>query len=49
MPHRLEYVRKVGGVEFYKRLEGHERARRFARLDAFEENVILIMAAKRRI
>ena len=46
MPHRLEYVRKVGGVEFYndsKATNVHAVARA---LDAFEENVILIMGGK---
>lgn len=46
MAHRLEYVRKVGGVEFYndsKATNVHAVARA---LDAFEENVILIMGGK---
>ena len=46
MHHRLEYVRKVGGVEFYndsKATNVHAVARA---LDAFEENVILIMGGK---
>ncbi|MCB9025039.1 MAG: UDP-N-acetylmuramoyl-L-alanine--D-glutamate ligase [Bdellovibrionaceae bacterium] len=46
MPHRLEYVRKVGGVEFYndsKATNVHAVKRALA---AFEENVILIMGGK---
>lgn len=46
MSHRLEYVRKVGGVEFFndsKATNVHAVARA---LDAFEENVILIMGGK---
>ncbi len=46
MPHRLEYVRKVGGVEFYndsKATNVHAVARA---LDAFHENIILIMGGK---
>ncbi len=44
--HRLEYVRKVGGVEFFndsKATNVHAVSRA---LDAFEENVILIMGGK---
>jgi UDP-N-acetylmuramoylalanine--D-glutamate ligase len=46
MAHRLEYVRRVGGVEFYndsKATNVHAVSRA---LDAFEENVILIMGGK---
>ena len=46
MPHRLEYVRKVGGVEFYndsKATNVHAVKRALA---AFNENVILIMGGK---
>ncbi len=46
MPHRLEYVRRVGGVEFYndsKATNVHAVSRA---LDSFEENVILIMGGK---
>lgn len=46
MPHRLEYVRKVGGVEFYndsKATNVHSVKRA---LDAFDENIILIMGGK---
>ena len=45
-PHRLEYVRKVGGVEFYndsKATNVHAVSRA---LDIFEDNVILIMGGK---
>ena len=45
-PHRLEYVRKVGGVEFYndsKATNVHAVSRA---LDVFEDNVILIMGGK---
>ena len=45
-PHRLEYVRRVGGVSFYndsKATNPHAVARA---LDAFEDNVILIMGGK---
>jgi len=44
--HRLEYVRRVGGVEFYndsKATNVHSVKRA---LDAFKENVILIMGGK---
>ena len=46
IPHRLEYVRRVGGVEFFndsKATNVHSVKRA---LDAFEENVILIMGGK---
>ncbi|MEK6556417.1 MAG: cyanophycin synthetase, partial [Bdellovibrionota bacterium] len=46
MAHRLEYVRKVGGVEFYndsKATNVHSVKRA---LDAFDENIILIMGGK---
>lgn len=46
MPHRLEYVRRVGGVEFYndsKATNVHAVSRA---LDAFDENLILIMGGK---
>jgi UDP-N-acetylmuramoylalanine--D-glutamate ligase len=46
MAHRLEYVRRVGGVEFYndsKATNVHAVARA---LDSFEENIILIMGGK---
>jgi UDP-N-acetylmuramoylalanine--D-glutamate ligase len=46
MAHRLEYVRRVGGVEFYndsKATNVHAVARA---LDSFDENIILIMGGK---
>lgn len=46
IPHRLEYVRRVGGVEFYndsKATNVHSVKRA---LDSFDENVILIMGGK---
>ena len=46
MAHRLEYVRRVGGVEFFndsKATNVHAVARA---LDAFDENLILIMGGK---
>ena len=45
-PHRLEYVRRVGGVNFYndsKATNVHAVSRA---LDAFDDNVILIMGGK---
>ncbi len=46
LPHRLEYVRRVGGVEFYndsKATNVHAVAKA---LDCYDENVILIMGGK---
>ena len=46
MAHRLEYVRRVGGVEFFndsKATNVHAVSRA---LDAFDENLILIMGGK---
>ena len=46
MHHRLEYVRRVGGVEFFndsKATNVHAVARA---LDSFDENIILIMGGK---
>lgn len=46
IPHRLEYVRRVGGVEFFndsKATNVHSVKRA---LDSFEENIILIMGGK---
>jgi UDP-N-acetylmuramoylalanine--D-glutamate ligase len=46
IPHRLEYVRRVGGVEFFndsKATNVHSVKRA---LDSFDENVILIMGGK---
>ncbi len=44
IPHRLEYVRRVGGVEFYNDSKATNAVIRA--LDAFDENVILIMGGK---
>ena len=46
MPHRLEYVRKVGGVEFFNDSKATNVAAVAKALDAFDENVILIMGGK---
>ncbi|MGE0528762.1 MAG: UDP-N-acetylmuramoyl-L-alanine--D-glutamate ligase [Bdellovibrionales bacterium] len=46
MPHRLEYVRKVGGVEFYNDSKATNVHAVLRALDAFDENVILIMGGK---
>ena len=46
MPHRLEYVRKVGGVEFYNDSKATNVHAVLRALDAFEENIILIMGGK---
>lgn len=46
MPHRLEYVRKVGGVEFYNDSKATNVHAVMRALDAFEENIILIMGGK---
>lgn len=46
MPHRIEYVRKVGGVEFYNDSKATNVHAVIRALDAFEENVILIMGGK---
>ncbi len=46
MPHRLEYVRRVGGVEFYNDSKATNVHAVMRALDAFEENVILIMGGK---
>ncbi len=46
MAHRLEYVRKVGGVEFYNDSKATNVHAVMRALDAFEENVILIMGGK---
>jgi len=46
MPHRLEYVRKVGGVEFFNDSKATNVAAVSRALDAFDENVILIMGGK---
>jgi UDP-N-acetylmuramoylalanine--D-glutamate ligase len=46
MPHRLEYVRKVGGVEFYNDSKATNVHAVMRALDAFDENIILIMGGK---
>ena len=46
MPHRLEYVRKVGGVEFYNDSKATNVHAVRRALEAFDENVILIMGGK---
>jgi UDP-N-acetylmuramoylalanine--D-glutamate ligase len=46
MPHRLEYVRKVGGVEFFNDSKATNVHAVKRALDAFDENVILIMGGK---
>ncbi len=46
MPHRLEYVRRVGGVEFYNDSKATNVQSVRRALDAFDENVILIMGGK---
>lgn len=44
--HRLEYVRRVGGVEFYNDSKATNVHAVIRALDAFDENVILIMGGK---
>lgn len=46
IPHRLEYVRKVGGVEFYNDSKATNVHAVMRALDSFDENVILIMGGK---
>jgi UDP-N-acetylmuramoylalanine--D-glutamate ligase len=46
MPHRLEYVRRVGGVEFYNDSKATNVHAVKRALDAFDENVILVMGGK---
>tara|TARA_B100000749_G_scaffold279661_1_gene273155 strand:+ start:139561 stop:140946 length:1386 start_codon:yes stop_codon:yes gene_type:complete len=46
MAHRLEYVRKVGGVEFFNDSKATNVHAVMRALDCFEENVILIMGGK---
>ncbi|MFN9069146.1 MAG: UDP-N-acetylmuramoyl-L-alanine--D-glutamate ligase [Bdellovibrionales bacterium] len=46
LPHRIEYVRKVGGVNFYNDSKGTNVHAVLRALDTFEENVILIMGGK---
>lgn len=46
MAHRLEYVRRVGGVEFFNDSKATNVHAVMRALDAFDENVILIMGGK---
>lgn len=46
MPHRLEYVRRVGGVEFFNDSKATNVHAVHRALDAFEENIIMIMGGK---
>jgi UDP-N-acetylmuramoylalanine--D-glutamate ligase len=46
MPHRLEYVRRVGGVEFFNDSKATNVHAVKRALDAFDENVILVMGGK---
>lgn len=46
MPHRLEYVRRVGGVEFFNDSKATNVHAVLRALDAFDENIILIMGGK---
>jgi UDP-N-acetylmuramoylalanine--D-glutamate ligase len=46
MPHRLEYVRRVGGVEFFNDSKATNVHAVLRALDAFDENVILIAGGK---
>ena len=46
LPHRLEYVRRVGGVNFYNDSKATNVLSVMRALEAFDENVILIMGGK---
>ena len=46
MAHRLEYVRRVGGVEFFNDSKATNVHAVHRALDAFDENLILIMGGK---
>lgn len=46
LPHRIEYVRKAGGVMFYNDSKATNVHAVKRALDCFEENVILIMGGK---
>lgn len=46
LPHRIEYVRKVGGVMFYNDSKATNVHAVLRSLDTFDENVILIMGGK---
>ena len=45
-PHRLEYVRRVGGVNFYNDSKATNVHALLRALEAFDDNVILIMGGK---
>jgi len=46
LPHRMEYVRRVGGVNFYNDSKATNVLAVMRALEAFDENVILIMGGK---
>lgn len=46
LPHRLEYVRRVGGVNFYNDSKATNALAVMRALEAFDDNVILIMGGK---
>lgn len=46
LQHRIEYVRRVGGVEFYNDSKATNVHAVLRALDSFDENVILIMGGK---
>ncbi len=46
IPHRIEYVRKVGGVQFYNDSKATNVHAVLRALDSFDENVILIAGGK---
>lgn len=46
LPHRLEYVRKVGGVQFYNDSKATNVHAVLRALDAFDENIIMIAGGK---
>lgn len=46
LPHRLEYVRKVGGVQFFNDSKATNVHAVLRALDSFDENVILIAGGK---
>lgn len=46
LPHRIEYVRKVGGVQFFNDSKATNVHAVMRALDVFDENVILIMGGK---
>lgn len=46
LPHRLEYVRKVGGVKFFNDSKATNVHSVVRALNAFDQNVILIMGGK---